>query len=186
MFLQNLKGQNLSKYYNEIERGQFSKYDSVKVLTKYQNVIVYEVQELSKNKKYYLHHVILKDNNKYFKLHEFAELKNDSVIYFLSPPFISIGGKNKWEEGIWFYADFYKEKGTSGIKYNYDSIPENKNELIKTSQAKGIYRLENNKLIKISENQSEEAFNENKLDGLYYLPNPGRFYIEVLISEILN
>lgn len=186
-FFQNLKGQNLSKYYNEIPSPELVKYDSIKVLTKYKDVILYEVQELSRNKKYYLHHLVLKNkSNKYFKLDEFAELKNDSIIYFLSPPFLSIGGKDKWEEGIWFYADFYKERGKSGVRYNYDSIPENKDELIKTAQTKGIYRFDDNKLIMISKKQSEEAFNENKIDGLYYLPNPGRFYIEVLISELIH
>lgn len=95
-----------------------------------------------------------------------------------SPAFIIDDQGEFRKNGIWVYAEFYK----GGIKFNVDSIPKNWNHKIPNDE--GIYIYQNSSLVMFSKEQSEEKFNEKKINGFYFIPNKGRLFNRIKIKEL--
>ena len=129
---------------------------------------------------------LLIKSNRLYLFKEDCELKNDSIILSYYPAFIVDHEGEFRKNGIWIYAQFYREGNfpfhSDGIKFGVDSIPENWNKVLPRTE--GIYFYEKNSLTMISKEQSEEKFKEKKRSGFYFIPNKGRLFDRINIKEL--
>lgn len=178
-----------SKYYAKLSHDDLQQYDSIKALTRTGNYAVYSVLKKNELKsKFRFSYLVLeikhKETRLFYKLDFRTELKNDSVLRFSGMMMLS--GDEPKKDGLWFHADYYDTGKESGLAFKYEPLPANSKQLAMQAKAKGIYRFEKSKLIKLTNHQSEEAFNEIHQDGLYYLPPPGSFYFDAKLDKIVD
>jgi hypothetical protein len=116
---------------------------------------------------------------RYYALARNASFLDDSTIvqYTLLLPGDTFS--NSFEDGMWFYARFNKQK----IVYEANQKPAgaSKNPSL---NGKGIYRYDADSLHKVSDQQNDAAFRKVAKEGFYYLPPPGRLFDIYPINEI--
>ncbi len=131
--------------------------------------------------------LIKRSNGKCFLLDRDANFENDSTIIYYGMVLKSDteNGPNQ-KNGIWFHALFGKTRmkdGEGTINFDVDAAPADTGDF-KRPTAQGIYFYEKEKLIRISEEQSEERFTAYKKDGFYFIPGNGRFFKRYNIATI--
>jgi len=128
---------------------------------------------------------------RYFLLNYDAHFINDTSIYAFSPAFKATSvDKGFMQNGIWVYTQILTEKiegsndlRRTGKRFAVDSLPINW-DYKRLPTKEGIYFYEVNKLVQISSEQSEEAFDSYGKDGFYFIPNTGRLFTKHSIREI--
>lgn len=115
-----------------------------------------------------------------------SELKHDTVIQTYYPAFVIDSQGEFRENGIWVYANFYSEGTfpfhTKVIDFSVDSIPATWQGNVPNRE--GIYFYRNELLQLFSEEQTEESFKEKEIDGFYFIPNSGRLFNTIHISDL--
>lgn len=107
-----------------------------------------------------------------------CELENDSTIIYYAPPFLVDENGEFQKNGLWVYTKFYRDSTSFGV----DSIPKNK--IKKLPQKEGIYFYQNDSLVRLSKDQSEEKFNSIRRNGFYFIPNTGRLFERININQL--
>ena len=180
------------KTYKPIDSSIYAKYKTIDTLYKTKEYIATKCEDTIKYFKAYVT-LIKKANGKYYLLDPNAYFENDSTIIYYSMPLKTDSENGSFQKkGIWFYAHFYSEKKDStgiyqkneeGVKFSVDSTPSNADKIIRP-ELQGIYFYQNDSLIKISQEQSEEKFYSFEKNGFYFLPNSGRFFERYSIHSI--
>jgi len=124
-----------------------------------------------------------KHRTAYFLLDPFAWFEPDSSVQWYSPAFVTPPDTAGGKQGLWVYVRPYTEmkgnwvhsSGSSGFKFSVDSIPTGLN-VAADPTATGIYFYEKGKVLKISEEQSEQAFFAYGKEGFYFIPGKGWLY----------
>jgi len=183
---------NERKIYKSIDPSVYAQYKIIDTIYKTKDYIATKCEDSVKHDKAYVT-LIKKVNGKYYLLDPEAHFENDSTIIYYSMPLRADSENGSFQKnGIWFYALFYTEKINStgiyqksekGVKFSVDSIPSNADK-IGRPELQGIYVYQNDSLMKISGDQSEEKFYSLKRNGFYFLPNSGRFFKRYSIESI--
>jgi len=178
----------LKKYYTKISPEEFASYDSTSIVANSKYGVVYRAfshtaSKLSGNFK--IDFLVFEKytggkRSGLFKLDELAEIRNDSTFIFYGNPLKIVADTSNWVKGIWFYEQ--KNNGTEIFKI--DSMPRNLPPLNLQQLTMGIYLYKAEKLVRVSDSQSEEALNNLNMSGFFYLPNPGRFYMLASFNQI--
>lgn len=166
----------LNRYYTKVSKQEFSSYDSVKLDIKSKYGDVYHAWQRSQSgfelDFYVFDKYTTGEKKLLFKMDGLTQIKNDSTFMLCDPPLKVTSDTVNWINGIWFYK--YTKSGESN--FSVDSIPPHLPVIDYSSFSMGIYQYYDNKLVKISNLQSWEAFDRLHVNGFFYLPNPGFFY----------
>lgn len=166
----------LKRYYKKISEREFLSYDSVKldIRSKYGDVYhAWQRTERGFMLDFYVFKKTTIDNRRLlFKMDELTQLKNDSTFMFCDPPLKATSDTLNWVNGIWFY----KHTIATESQFSVDSLPAHLPVIDYSLVNMGIYQYIGDKLVKISDLQSLEAFDKLNVNGFFYLPNPGFFY----------
>lgn len=170
------------KDYEIIDTREFEKLVVQEVLVEKSN---YSVMKVGKSVQDEFPKLLVK-NKRIYLFENDCELFNDSIIHSYYPAFIIDKDGEFRKNGIWIHAEFYNE-GTfpfhsKNIKYSVDSIPEYWDGNLPVEE--GIYFFENNKLKQLSQEQSEEEFKKGEKNGFYFIPNKGRLFDKIFISDL--
>jgi GH43 family beta-xylosidase len=125
-------------------------------------------------------------NGKYYLFDNDTKLENDSTLLHYYSAFIIDSEGEFRKNGLWVYTTFTTE-GTFPFQsevtsFSVDSVP--KYWKGKLPVKEGIYFYRNNRLVQLSEEQSEAKFKEKKKDGFYFFPNSGRLFDRININEL--
>lgn len=184
LMLMSCSRSGLKKYYTRISPEEFAAYDSVVLAVKSKYGKVYHVWKRS-GRGFRLEYFILVktikgEKAKYFKMDIDTEIKNDSTFMLPDPQLMTSGDTSDWVKGLWFYTN----KQSSSTTFKVDSAPKNIPDTNYQALSMGIYQYKGGKVVKVSDSQSEDAFDSLNAKGFIYLPNPGRFYRLAKFSQI--
>ncbi|MHA3788678.1 hypothetical protein ACX0HA_10745 [Flavobacterium hauense] len=122
----------------------------------------------------------------YYLFDSDSALENDSVLLHYYPAFLIDDEGEFRKNGLWVYTTFTTEGtfpfNSDVMSFSVDSVPRNWQRKLPTGE--GIYYYEKNRLIRLSDEQSEAKFKEKKRDGFYFIPNNGRLYDRININEL--
>lgn len=173
--------------YKKIDFETYKSYKPSETLVKKRNILV---TRYSKD----FPQLLLAKNGSYFIFDSNCYLENDSTIIAYSSPFLVDSENGEFQKnGIWLYAEFYKDenkKGNfiyevsdSGTRFSVDSIPQNA-DFKKLPTAEGIYFFEGKSLNRITKEQSEDKFYSQNRNGFYFIPNSGRLFNRINLNLI--
>jgi hypothetical protein len=161
--------------------------DSLEVLYKRDNFILHQGFDLRTNSGNRYQRLVLENigskSSQYYLFGESAHFENGKIVVY-SPAFSYEKGENNANDGKWFRADFYIKNGLNGVRFLYDSIPQNHSQLEIDAQNEGIYLFQNDSLKQICSKQTEDCFHSTRIDGTYFLPYPGRFYTTFELIDV--
>jgi hypothetical protein len=176
--------------YKEINSRDYEQYKAVDTLLNKDNLLITTAKNIKGSPritKLLLRRIEINDST-YFLLDANAYLESDSTFILPSIRF-KVVSNQEIKNGIWLYAEFYSKKaklfkaGESGINFKVDSIPPNLDtSLIPLKE--GIYFVDNGALTKITDSQTEEAFNSYHKTGFYFIPNSGSLFRRYKIESI--
>ncbi len=174
------------RYYRRLTPGAFKRFSDVARVGSGKYGTLYRVGSATghamEQHQFVLERPADKNRHNYYLFNDDATLLNDSTLRFnKAGGFVFENGSWIHEGGQWVYADFYSDRTGSGVRFNTDtssgiSIP--------PDLGKGIYIYEGGELKMVTSDQSEETFSDLKKDGLYFLPNPGFLYFDLLLSRV--
>ena len=122
----------------------------------------------------------------YYLFDSDSALENDSVLLHYYPAFLIDEEGEFRKNGLWVYTTFTTEGTfpfTSDVmSFSVDSVPGNLERKLPTGE--GVYYYEKNRLIRVSDEQSEATFKEKKRDGFYFIPNSGRLYDRINMNKL--
>lgn len=163
---------------------EFASYTAVTVAAKSKYGTIYHVSENTdrgfKDEFLVYERTVNGEKDGLFKMDYLTRVENDSTFMFYSPPLKQVADTMFWPKGMWFYT---RKKGEETY-YSADSMPKNHPLIDYQRVSPGIYYYENKKMVRVSNAQSDDAFDKVYKAGFYYLPNPGCLYILVKLSDI--
>lgn len=125
------------------------------------------------------------DNDRYYFFKGDYDIANDSTVIAYAAAFLYDEDHGFKKNGLWVYTEFYNNGNalakSTEMHFAVDSVPPNwKGKLPKKE---GIYFYKDNFLQRFSNEQSEEKFREKQQNGFYFIPNSGRLFNKIKISD---
>jgi len=176
----------VERYYKTISKKAFQKLEGQELIKEYEYGRLYQTQTIkrhsSTDRQFVLEKKELYGDSRYFVFDDYAMLINDSTLRFnKAGGFIFENDSWVHTDGQWVYAEFYNDQTGRGVRFNSDTVATVPNLPV---SAKGLYLFQDGKLKQLTADQSEEAFQDLKTNGLYFLPNPGFLYFDLVLSTV--
>lgn len=177
--------------YTEINSAEYAKYEAIDTLLDKSTLLISTARNISKGfrgaNRLLFRRIEISDST-YFLLASNTYLESDTAVVVPTSRF-KYFSNGEIKNGIWFYAEFYSKKaklfkaGERGIHFKVDSIPPNFDTTHMPTK-EGIYFVDKDTLIQITNNQTEEAFNSYHKTGFYFIPNSGSLFRRYNIEAV--